>query len=159
MQKYKKLSLRSAAITFSLLAQSTGFSIVALAQNASQVKFPYVQKGCIALKEVSTGDTVLRKTITSGAHNTDFAVPTGRSFSSYIVRAIPENDGTYKVVVNLKYSNSSHSSVLSVTRSYNRLKYYSERFVSPTGQQPYQVNLDIGGDNNNVYNLEVLACK
>jgi len=36
---------------------------------------------------------------------------------------------------------------------------YSLPFQSPTGRQPYQINFNINGMNNNAYTIAVMACK
>jgi hypothetical protein len=72
---------------------------------------------------------------------------------------LPENDAVYDVAVNLKYSDMSVSTVFKKDVSMKRGEAYSLPFQSATGRQPYQVNFNIGGANNNAYTISIMACK
>jgi hypothetical protein len=119
-------------------------------------------KNCQYLKEVATNQTHINKKIDSiiGKNfNTDFAVPAGMKFASFKGVMLPENDGTYGVTVNLKYPDNSTNSAFQKNVEMKRGQTYSLPFQSPTGRQPYQINLNINGANNNVYTIAVMACK
>ncbi len=152
--KMSKFCFSASAISIALLASSSG-----IASAKPEVNFPSAPSNCHALKEIATGDTVLRKTIKFGDQNTDFAVPTGRQYRYYIARMIPENNAKYTVAVNLKYNTGNHATVFSKTAYFNRLQLYKLKVQSPVAHQPYQVNLDINGPVNNVYDISVLACR
>jgi hypothetical protein len=122
------------------------------------------QAACIALKEITTGQTVVRKQISTGAlgnnnWNTDFAVPVGVAFSSYTVRIVPENNANYQITINLKYNNRSSSTVFKRTVPLLRFNPFVQNFRSPTARQPFQINTNIGGDRNNAYSVSAFACR
>jgi hypothetical protein len=119
-------------------------------------------KNCQYLKEVATSQTHIRKKIDAiiGKNfNTDFAVPAGVKFTSFKGVMIPENDGKYGVTVNLKYPDNSVNSAFQKNVEMKKGETYSLPFQSPTGRQPYQINLNINGANNNAYTIAVMACK
>lgn len=127
--------------------------------NAQSGELP---KNCQYLKEISTNQTQIRKkieAIASNNFNTDFAVPTGIKFASFKGVMLPENNATYGVTINLKYADKSVSTAFRKNVPMKRGETYSLPFQSPTGRQPYQINLNINGDNNNVYTIAVMACK
>lgn len=118
---------------------------------------------CIPLKEVTTGQSVINKQIKvalfgNNNFNTDFAVPAGTNFQFFKVKFVPENDATYAVEVNFKYSNTSSATVFNQKGLVEREKLYERKFISPTNDIPYQVNTNIGGDNNNAYTISVAGC-
>jgi hypothetical protein len=123
--------------------------------------FPAAPKNCIYLKEVSTGRPTVRKVIARGNtnSNTDFAVPTGTQFSSYIGKLIPENNDTYTAEANLKYNDGSTSQAVKRTIQARRLFLYQVPFRTPTGRQPFQINARVTGNANTAYQVAVLACK
>lgn len=128
---------------------------------SSQAQSPKLPKNCKYLKEVATNQTHIRKSIDSliGKNfDTDFAVPAGEKFSSYQAEMFPENVGTYGVTINLKYSDNSVSTAFRKNVEMQK-KRYSLAFKSPTKSQPYQVNLNINGDNKNTYTIAVIACQ
>jgi hypothetical protein len=91
--------------------------------------------------------------------NADFAVPTGIKFTSYKAVMLPENDANYDVAINLKFADMSTSTVFSKKVPMTRGQSYSLPFQSATGRQPYQVNFNISGANNNAYTISIMACK
>jgi hypothetical protein len=91
--------------------------------------------------------------------NTDFAVPTGSRFSSYIAKLIPENDSQYQVDVNLKYNDGSSSTAVSRTIQAKRFYLYNQPFRMPTNRQPFQINTRITGSRNTAYRVFVSACQ
>lgn len=158
MTKSKKISFKS-LILLTLEVILSKYTPMALAQNTRSVRFPKPLAGCTEIREVSTGDKILRKTIKYGDQNTNFTIPITQPFGSYIVRLIPENSGNYSVSVNLQYSNSNIATVFAKSQYYTRYKLFDQRFHSPVIMQPAQINLNIKGSNNDVYNLSVLACQ
>jgi len=112
--------------------------------------------------EVATNQTHIRKQIDAigkNNFNTDFAVPSGVKFASFKGVMVPENDGKYGVTINLKYSDNSVNSAFQKNVEMKRGETYSLPFQSPTGRQPYQINFNINGMNNNAYTIAVMACK
>jgi hypothetical protein len=118
-------------------------------------------QSCIYLKEVATGRPAIRKVIERGNTNanTDFAVPTGTRFTSYIGKLIPENNDTYTAEANLKYNDGSSSQAVKRTIQARRLFMYQVPFRTPTGRQPFQINARVTGTANTAYQVAVLACK
>lgn len=129
----------------------------------TQIKSAHAQS-CVKLKEVSTGQTSIQKTISVNAlgrndWNTDFAVPVGTTFSYFIARVYPQNTASYQVAINLKDNNNASSQVFNQNVPMQRFQLYSKTFRTPTAKQPYQVNMNVGGDVNNVYSVAVLGCR
>ncbi len=149
--------------TFGILSAALFLGITSMAVLAStNDRAEKLPKNCQYLKEVATNQTHIRKTIDAiiGKNfDTDFAVPAGVKFTSFKGIMLPENDGTYGVTINLKYTDNSVSSAFRKNVPMQREKTYSLPFQSPTGNQPYQINLNINGDNNNTYTIAVMACK
>lgn len=94
--------------------------------------------------------------------NTDFSVPTGRSYRYFEVTFLPESGENYDIDVNLKYADDSVDSAYSVRDS-----VFPERMPvtiqaeSRTNSSPYQINLRIGGLNasGNTYTASVSGCR
>ena len=120
---------------------------------------PPAPKGCVYLKEVSTGQTEIRKQVKFGDENTDFAVPTGTKFTYYIPQLLGENNAKYGVKLYFKYNDGSNAKVYDKTLSLKRFERVSDKFNSPTEKQPYQINFNVGSDRNNVYRISVLGCQ
>ncbi|HEY9616848.1 MAG TPA: hypothetical protein V6C64_08410 [Microcoleaceae cyanobacterium] len=119
---------------------------------------------CIYLQEVTTGQTSIQKTVSAQGlghnnWNTDFMVPVGTVFRYFVGRVYPQNTANYQVAINLKYNNNTYSEVFSNSIPMQRFQLYSKSFWTPTYKQPYQVNMNIGSDINNVYSVAVLGCK
>jgi hypothetical protein len=149
--------------TFSILSAGAILVLSSMAVLAdTNNRATELPRNCQYLKEVATNQTRIRKTIDAliGKNfNTDFAVPAAMKFASFKAIMTPENDGTYGVTVNLKYPDNSVNSAFQKNVEMKRGKTYSLPFQSPTGRQPYQINLNINGANNNVYTIAVMACK
>lgn len=148
-----------------LIAVATGLSLatvaVTLYQPTQAQTFPPAPKKCIYLREITTKQAVVRKVIATNNSNanTDFAVPTGIQFTSYIGKLIPENNARYQADVNLKYNDGSSSTVVSRTIQARRFYLYNQPFRTPTGRQPFQINTRVTGDRNNAYQVALLACE
>lgn len=151
-------------VSFFALALIAGLSYATVQANASlKEKEEAIPKNCQLLREVTTGQTHIRKRIESiligNNFNVDFAVPTGTRFVSFKATMLPENDATYNVEINLKYSDMSSSSAFRDSVAMKRGGTYSLPFVSPTDRQPFQINFNISGANNNAYTVFIMACK
>lgn len=132
---------------------------------------PATAQSCTPLRVVDgQGSTYVRKRISTpgllpGVNNnwnTDFAVPTGRRFRSYIAVITPENAAGYNVAMNLKYNNNTSRQIYNRNGiSLRRDVPYEVRANTPVGytRQPYQVNLTISGTVGNTYQARVLACQ
>ncbi|WP_448573284.1 hypothetical protein [Trichothermofontia sp.] len=122
---------------------------------------------CQYLREISTGQTHIRKRINtptvgivrSNNWNTDFAVPAGTPFSFYVAVMTPENNAQYDATINMIYPDRSSSTAFERRVPLERGRTYSLPFQSPTGRQPHQINFRIGGANNNAYTISALACQ
>ncbi len=136
---------------------------LALLTNISQAQtpppLPPLQKNCVFLKEVTTGNVEIRKIATKGNQNTDFAVPTGVRFTSYVAQLLPENNADYGIDMYFKYNDGSNAKVYSKTTTAQRYKRLAGPFRSPTAKQPYQINFSVATPVNNAYRVAVMACK
>lgn len=120
---------------------------------------PPLQKNCVYLKEVSTGKIEIRKLVRSGNENTDFAVPTGIRFTSYIAQLLPENNADYEANLYFKYNDGSNAKVFSKKIPAQRFRRYTGVFRSPNLRQPFQINFNISSNRNNAYQIAVMACR
>lgn len=120
---------------------------------------PAAQKNCVFLKEITTGKIELRKVATKGNHNSDFAVPVGVKFTSYVAQLLPENNADYGIDMYFKYNDGSTAKVYSKTTSAQRYQRIAGPFRSPTAKQPYQINFSVATGANNAYRVAVMACK
>ncbi len=76
-----------------------------------------------------------------------------------MVHVYPQNNANYQVTVNLKYNDNTAAEVYRRSIPMQQYELYSKTFRSPTAKQPYQVNVNVGSDPNNVYSVAVLACQ
>ncbi|MGV0028602.1 hypothetical protein [Phormidesmis priestleyi] len=147
-----------------ILLATTGLSMIAAAVTVSHPTqaqpLPPAPANCVYLKEVTTRRPIIRKSITTNNSNanTDFAVPTGTSYSSYIGRFVPENNSRFQVDVNLKYNDGSSSTAVSRTINARRFYLYNQPFRTSTNRQPFQINTRVAGSRNTAYQVAVLAC-
>lgn len=119
---------------------------------------------CEYFKEITTDKTKIRKQIKDTVilrnnWNTDFAVPSGTKYEFYVANMMPENTDNYEASIHLKYADGSSDTVYSRNVAVERGETYSLTFQSPTQRQPYQVNIRVGGSNNNAYSISVLGCQ
>ena len=148
-----------------LILGSTGVAIalgsLSLAVLPVAAQFPNAPNNCVYLKEITTRQTTIRKVIASNNSNanTDFAVPTGVAFTSYIGRFIPENNAGFTAEVNMKYNDGSSSMVVQRSVNARRFYRYDQPFRAPTDRQPFQINVRITGQRNTAYRVAVLACQ
>ena len=136
-------------------------SATTLAADPASAQFPSAPNNCVYLREITTRQTTIRKVIASNNSNanTDFAVPTGVRFTSYIGRFIPENNAGFTAEVNLKYNDGTSSTVISRSVNARRFYRYDQPFRTPTDIQPFQINVRITGQRNTAYRVAVLACQ
>jgi hypothetical protein len=134
------------------------------AQLIAQAESEEPVDSCVALQEISTGETEIRKrienrVITQGNWNTDFLVPSDQNFGYFTAVLTPENNGTYQVTPNLRIANGATESVFTIRTNLVAGETYSFPFQSPTGRQPAVINMRVGGVNGHVYTLSVIACQ
>ncbi|PZO38447.1 MAG: hypothetical protein DCF19_16105 [Pseudanabaena frigida] len=123
---------------------------------------------CTALNVIGATGTSVKKTVspfstlvTNNNWNTDFAVPSDRSFNRYVATIIPENNANFDVELNLKYSDNSSSRAYKKDNVAVKVGKPLRLVGSPQPQlDPFQVNVFIGGLNaiGNTYTLSVLGC-
>jgi hypothetical protein len=119
---------------------------------------------CVALQEVTTGETAIRKRIenrvlTRGNWNTDFLVPSNQDFSYFVVLAEAENTGPYELTVNLAYANSNPLQAISRSANVEAGTVYAIPFQSSIPEQPVRINARVGGVNGNFYTIGIAACE
>ncbi len=139
---------------------SAGFVSPFLTTSSAQAQ----EGNCEYFKEVTTDQTEIRKKIQDtlvrrNNWNTDFAIPAGKKYDFFVGKMTPENTDNYEVSIHLKYPNGTSDTVYSRNVQLDRGEGYSLTFQTPTSNQPYQVNVRVGGANNNAYNISVLGCQ
>lgn len=111
------------------------------------------QQYCQLLQVVGSGDVQVSKSVSPPSTilsknnwNTDFIVPQGENFSSFIAEIKPEESGEYTIKMFLKYSNNTADKVYD--RNAVPLANRQPAIITGnvrTGEQPYQINLLVGG--------------
>jgi hypothetical protein len=93
--------------------------------------------------------------------NTDFSVPSNASYATYVATLIPEDDGTYSIRMNLKYSDGTHDKVYD-----NKPKLAANQPLKMSGsprlnEQPYQINIFVGDPDSvgKSYKISVSGCR
>lgn len=128
---------------------------------------PAQAQTCAALPAVDAKGTQIQKSVsppgtgvTRDNWNTDFAVPKNRSFRRYIARIVPENGGEYRVLMALKYSNDTSSTVFDRTVQLPEQRAYNIQGVARANSTPYQVNVAVGGVRavGNTYTVSAFGC-
>lgn len=123
---------------------------------------------CYPLNVIGGTGTTVKKTVspfstlvTSNNWNTDFSVPSDRSFNSYEATIVPENNANYDVELSLKYRDRSSS------RAYKKDNVAVKvgqplrlMGVPQSPSNPFQVNVFVGGLNaiGNTYSVSVEGC-
>lgn len=127
------------------------------------------QPDCQLLSVLGSGDTAVRKSVSPPATffsknnwNTDFLVPQGEFFSSFIAEIKPENSGEYTVKMFLKYGNDTADKVYD--RKAVPLENGEPLLITGnvrSGEQPYQINLLVGGiqASGDPYTATVQGCR
>lgn len=119
---------------------------------------------CVALQEVTTGQTEVRKRIENrvilqGNWNTDFLVPNDRDFAYFVALITPENTGAYEFTANLVLPQGGSETAIRRSGDIQAGTTYSIPFQSPTGRQSAIVNARVGGVNGNFYTIAIAACE
>lgn len=136
--------------------------------NLAVTTAPAIAQTCTPLTVVGTSQTEVQKTVspisflvTSTNWNTDFVVPSGANFTSYVATITSQEGTTYDIDVNLKYNDDTIDQAYSVRETELTVGESRQIDVSPrVGEQPYQVNLRVGGIEaaDNVYTASVVGC-
>ncbi len=171
MTRRKKLASAVTAVS----AAAVGVTIGLLAPDLAAIANPNSQlwaqqtsddptDSCVALQEVTTGKTEIRKRIenrliTQGNWNTDFLVPSGQEFSYFVAILTPEHNAPFHMTPALRFSNGSTESLFRLQSTLTSGETYSVPFQSPTGRQPAVVNMRVGGVNGNFYTIGVAGCQ
>ncbi|ELR96807.1 hypothetical protein [Gloeocapsa sp. PCC 73106] len=155
-------SLKIGLVSFTVCSLFSSSSFTALAPLQAQTES--IPANCQLLKEVRTGATEITKKIQAlgitNNFNTDFGIPSGVAFTSYQAMMRVENNANYDVTINLKYGDNSVSTALEKPQIPMVIgENYALPFNSPTDRQPYQINFNIAGPNNNTYTISVMACE
>jgi hypothetical protein len=119
---------------------------------------------CVALQEVTTGQTEIRKRIENrlilrGNWNTDFIVPNDREFAYFVALITAENTGPYEFTANMVLPQGGTEPAFSGRTEVEAGTTYSIPFQSPTGRQPAFINARVGGVNGNFYTIAIAACE
>lgn len=119
---------------------------------------------CVALQEVTTGETEIRKRIENrpfgaGNWNTDFLVPQDSDFRYFVAVVMTENTGPYWMDVHLRLPQGGSELAFSDRTDAVAGTIYSVPFQSPTGRQSAVVNALVGGVNGNFYTISMAACR
>ena len=133
-------------------------------QNLAQAETTEPEDACIALSEVTTGQTEIRKrienrVISRGNWNTDFLVPNDRNFDYFVAIITAENTGPYEFTANLRLPSGGSELAFSGRSDVQAGTTYSIPFQSPTGRQPAVINARVGGVNGNFYTISMAGCQ
>lgn len=121
-------------------------------------------RSCVALQEVTTGQTEIRRRIENRAilgnnWHTDWLVPNQPNFTYFVAMVTPENTAPYWLDVHLRMSHGGSEKVFSDRADAEAGSTFIIPFGSPTGRQPALVNTRLGGLNGNFYTISVAACE
>ncbi len=126
---------------------SAGLGYATLARN-----LPVQAQTCYALRVVGAQSTQVQKKVSAPGTlfsrsnwNTDFAVPSGQSFSRFVATVLPQNGGEYKVQMALKYNNNTADQVYNQTVTLPEKKPFTISGATRNNATPYQVNVSVGG--------------
>ncbi|HIK18900.1 MAG TPA: hypothetical protein IGS53_26950 [Leptolyngbyaceae cyanobacterium M33_DOE_097] len=128
---------------------------------------PASAQTCTPLQAIGDNTTTVEKSvsppgtgITRDNWNTDFVVPSDRSFRRYVATIFPLNGGEYNVQMNLKYNNETADTVYNQVAELPERQPFSVTGASRPNANPYQVNLQVGGVPviGNAYRVSVSAC-
>jgi hypothetical protein len=171
----KKISTLSVALVVGLAipvalfngetkANPTSSSLAQAEPAISPLESAEPNDSCVALQEVTTGETEIRKRIENrviarGNWSTDFLVPSGQEINYFVAILTPEHDASYHFTPNLRMSGGTIESPFSVRSDLTRGETYSIPFQSTTGGQTAVVNARVGGVNGNFYTISVVGCQ
>jgi len=166
--KIKKLYLSIGSVA-SLTISCILFNTVSQANTVPQLLTQQAESAeptdsCVALQEVTTGETEIRKRIENrviarGNWNTDFLVPSEQNFSYFVAILTPEHNASFSFAPTLRFSNGASESPFNVRSDLVNGEIYSIPFQSSTDRQPNLVNARVGGVNGNFYTISVVGCQ
>lgn len=129
---------------------------------------PAQTQTCTPLRVVDSDATEVEKTVspvsflvTNTNWNTDFVVPADSQFESFVATITSSEGTTYDIFVNLKYNDDTVDQAYKAENTTLTVGEPRQITVTPrTGEQPYQVNLLVGGIEaaDNVYTASVSGC-
>lgn len=163
----RKFHLLNVGLIAGLITSLAAFGSVARAQSTlpgfSSGESAEPLDSCVALQEVTTGQTEIRKRIENrviarGNWNTDFLVPSGQEFSFFVAILTPENSAPFQFNPNLRFSDGSRESLFTIRADLTRNETYSIPFQSSNNRQPAIVNARVGGVNGNFYTISIVGC-
>ncbi|MGA7934274.1 MAG: hypothetical protein WCA35_12065 [Kovacikia sp.] len=140
--------------------------LIGVAGTLMSINSPAIASNCQALSVVGGSGTQVTKKVsppatfyTKNDWNTDFSVPGGARFSSYVVRISSQDDAAYPMKGFLKYSDNTNDNFLNETVSLTAggTKSFT---ATPRPVEPYQVNVLIGSLESlgKTYTLAVEGC-
>lgn len=142
-------------------------SAVGIAGTVASISSPVQAQTCSALSAVDGKGTQIQKSVsppgtgvTRDNWNTDFVVPSNRSFRRYVARIVPENGGEYRVLMALKYNNSTSNVLFDRTVQLPERRVYNVQGAPRANTTPYQVNVAVGGVRaiGNTYTVSAFGC-
>lgn len=121
-------------------------------------------RSCVALQEVTTGQTEIRRRIENRAvlgnnWHVDWLVPNQPNFTYFVAVVTPENTASYWLDVHLRMPHGGSEKVFSDQADAVAGSTFMIPFGSATGRQPAIVNTRLGGLNGNFYTIAVAACE
>ena len=121
-------------------------------------------RSCVALQEVTTGQTEMRRRIENRAFvgnnwHTDWLVPNQPNFTYFVAIVTPENNASYWLDIHLRMPHGGSEKVFSDQADAEAGSTFIIPFASNTGRQPAVVNTRMGGLNGNFYTIAVAACE
>jgi hypothetical protein len=129
---------------------------------------PTYAETCEPLNVVGADGISVKKTVspfstlvTNNNWNTDFAVPSDRSYNRYVATIVPENNANYDIELNLKYSDNSSGGAYKKDNVAVKVGQPLRLVGVPRSRRdPFQVNVFIGGLNaiGNTYTVSVDGC-
>ncbi len=93
--------------------------------------------------------------------NTDFAVPGGKPFRTFVATITPDRDVSYGIEYHLKYSNETSDKFFHKTVELKANKPFQITATPRPKDMPYQVNVLVGGlekATGSNYTISVEAC-
>ncbi len=158
------LTFLPGALAFSALALEVQADNDTSSELMSQTRPTPTAESCVALQEVTTGQTEVRKRIENrvvgrGNWHTDWLVPNNRQFSYFVAFITAENTGPYQMDIHLRLPQGGSEPAFTGRADVEAGTSYVVPFQSPTGRQPAVINARVGGVNGNFYTLSVAGCE
>jgi len=154
----------SLAFLPSTLAMEAPSTPASNAEVMAQTRPTPTTESCVALQEVTTGVTEVRKRIENRvvARNnwhTDWLVPNNRQFSYFVAFINAENTGPYQLDIHMRLPQGGSEPAFTGRADVTAGTSYVIPFQSPTGRQPAVINTRVGGVNGNFYTISVAGCE